>query len=84
MRRDIIGAGRPGRIVSAAMCPTLLLPAVVGIMMLLGDWEHDPEDDSRRKWKHKELGQPIKWTGPLVSPQSPRKTVLRLSQRKLK
>jgi hypothetical protein len=48
-------------------------------MMLLGDWEHDPEDDSRRKWKHKELGRPIKWTGPrLASPQSPSKTLLQI------
>ena len=47
--------------------------------MLLGDWEHDPEDDSRRKWKHKELGRPIKWTGPrLASPQSPSKMLLQI------
>jgi hypothetical protein len=46
-------------------------------MMLLGDWEHDSEDDSRPKWKHRELGQPIKWTGPPpVSPQSPLKMLL--------
>jgi hypothetical protein len=47
--------------------------------MLLGDWEHDPEDDSRRKWKHKELGKPIRWTGPkLRSPRSPLKTMLKV------
>jgi hypothetical protein len=55
------------------------LPAVAEIMMLLGDWEHDPEDDSRRKWKHKELGRPIKSTGPrLASPQSSSKMLLQL------
>jgi hypothetical protein len=80
MQRDIV-RGRPAdrRIASSAMCPApFYFPAVVAvIMMLLGDWEHDPEDDSRRKWKYKELGQPIKWTGPpLVSPQSRFKTVL--------
>jgi hypothetical protein len=54
---------------------------VAEIMMLLGDWEHDP--DSKRKWKHKELGQPIKWTGPqLGSAQSPIKMLLGLAPTK--
>jgi hypothetical protein len=35
------------------------------------DWEHDSEDDSRKKWKHKELRQPIKWTGPTLPPTLP-------------
>jgi hypothetical protein len=54
---------------------------VAVIMMLLGDWEHDSEDDSRPKWKHKALGQPIKWTGP-PSPQSPLKTLLNVAPTK--
>jgi hypothetical protein len=50
---------------------------VAVIMMLLEDSEHDWDDDSRPKWKHKELGQSIRWTGPpLLSPRSPLKTLL--------
>lgn len=44
--------------------------------MLLGDWDHDPEDDFKRKWKRKELRQPIKWTGPSLSAKSPTKALL--------
>jgi hypothetical protein len=50
--------------------------------MLLGDWDHDPEDDFKRKWKRKELRQPIKWTGPSPSAQSPLKAVLNLAPTK--
>jgi hypothetical protein len=78
---DREGVGTTGnRIAAAVLSPPHLCSAVVAvIMMLLGDWEHDPEDDSRRKWKHKQLRQPIKWTGPpLVSPQSRVKTLLQI------
>jgi hypothetical protein len=47
------------------------------IMMLLEGSEHDWDDDSRPKWKHKELGNPIRWPGPpLLSPRSPLKMLL--------
>ena len=44
------------------------LPAVAEIMMLLGNWDHDPEDDFEEEMEHKELRQSIKWTGPSFSP----------------
>ena len=50
--------------------------------MLLGDWDHDPEDDFKRKWKRKELRQPIKWTGPSLSAKSPRKALLDIAPTK--
>jgi hypothetical protein len=49
-------------------------------MMLVGDWEHDSEDGSKPKWKHKELRQPIRWTGPTRrTPQPPLKTLLNIA-----
>jgi hypothetical protein len=44
---------------------------------MMEDSEHDWDDDSRPKWKHKELGNPIRWPGPpLLSPRSPLKMLL--------
>jgi hypothetical protein len=69
-------ADRP--IASLPRCrPPPPLAVVALIMMVLEDSEDDWDDDSKPKWKHKELGQPIRWTGPpILSPSSPVKTLL--------
>jgi hypothetical protein len=49
---------------------------VVAVIIMQGS-EHDWDDDSTPKWKHKELVKPIRWTGPpLLSPRSPLKKLL--------
>src|SRR5262245_19017372 len=79
---DELGAGPAGRRRigyhrrDAAPRPPTSSAVVAVIMMLLEDSEHDWEDDYRPKWKHKELGEPIRWTGPPLSPRSPLKTLL--------
>jgi hypothetical protein len=59
--------------------------------MPIEDLEHDLEDDSGQKWKHRELGQRIRWTGPTLpapwkgpalSEQSPLKALLNLAPTK--
>ena len=48
-------------------------------MIVLEGSEDDWDDDSRPKWKHKELGNPIRWTGPpVLSPRLPLKTLLKV------
>jgi hypothetical protein len=64
--RSVGPAGQPShRITAAMLAPRRSCSAVVVVVHVLkGNWDWDRKRRPARKWKNRQLGQRIKWSGP--------------------